>query len=95
MSESYRRMREDIPTPSGSGSFAADVNEVQTVTVPGTVTTFNLTYNGATSGTLTTATASGIPFTPVLDIAKKQAPDGKTYLEITAVHANDWLPADR
>lgn len=45
--------------------------------------------------TLTAATANATAFTPVLEVAKKQAPDGKTYLEITAIHANDWLPEDR
>jgi hypothetical protein len=45
--------------------------------------------------TLTAATAHGNAFTPVLELAKKQAPDGKTYLEITAIHSNDWLPEDR
>jgi hypothetical protein len=37
-------------------------------------------------------TASGI-FTPVLEVAKRKTPDGKTYLEITAIIAEDWLPA--
>ena len=36
-------------------------------------------------------TASGI-FTPVLEVAKRKTPDGKTYLEITAIIAEDWLP---
>ena len=29
MSESYRRLREDLPTPSGAGGFAADVRKVK------------------------------------------------------------------
>ena len=29
MSESYRRLREDLPAPSGSGGFAADVKKVR------------------------------------------------------------------
>ena len=29
MSESYRRLREDLPAPSGAGTFAADVRKVK------------------------------------------------------------------
>jgi hypothetical protein len=31
-------------------------------------------------------------FAPVLDVAKRDAPGGKTYLEVTAVAGTDWLP---
>jgi hypothetical protein len=42
---------------------------------------------------LSEATASGSPFTPVLELARKTSPDGKNYLEILAVKADNWLPA--
>jgi hypothetical protein len=45
--------------------------------------------------TLVAATANGAVFTPVLELAKQKAPDGKTYLEITGIAASDWLPEDR
>lgn len=41
---------------------------------------------------LSKATESGAPFTPVLELAKKSSPDGKNYLEIVAVKADNWLP---
>lgn len=43
-------------------------------------------------GTLRAATADGILFTPVLDVAKRSTPDGKSFLEITAIHATHWRP---
>jgi hypothetical protein len=41
---------------------------------------------------LVAATAEGAAFTPVLELATRQAPGGKPYLEITGITANDWLP---
>ena len=41
---------------------------------------------------LTAATANGAIFTPVLEVTKRKAPDDRTYLEITDIHATDWLP---
>ncbi|MCP5531562.1 MAG: hypothetical protein H7A49_02500 [Akkermansiaceae bacterium] len=40
--------------------------------------------NAATAGDLFTA--------PVLELAKRTTPDGKSYLEITRIVAGDWLP---
>lgn len=45
-----------------------------------------------THATLSAALSSGALFTPVLEVAKRKTPDGKTYLEITKVLATDWLP---
>jgi hypothetical protein len=42
--------------------------------------------------TLTTATADGAICTPYLELAKRQTPDGKSYIEITGIVASDWLP---
>jgi hypothetical protein len=39
-------------------------------------------------------TANGI-FTPVLEVAKRTTPDGKAYLEITRIIAEDWLPVGK
>ena len=41
---------------------------------------------------LTAATTNGIAFTPVLELVKRETPDGKSYLEITEILATDWLP---
>lgn len=41
---------------------------------------------------LAAATANGGIFTPVIELAKRRTPDGKTYLEITGIVKNDWLP---
>ena len=38
------------------------------------------------------ATANGQIFTPVLEVAKRTTPDGKSYLEILKVLASDWRP---
>jgi hypothetical protein len=38
------------------------------------------------------ATANGQIFTPVLEVAKRTTPDGKSYLEILKVLAPDWRP---
>jgi autotransporter-associated beta strand protein len=43
---------------NGANSFVG-LNEVQTITVPATVTTFTITFNGYTSGAITRATADG------------------------------------
>ena len=45
-----------------------------------------------TFATFQQATASGGFFTPVLEVAKRKAPDGKTYLEVIKVIATDWIP---
>lgn len=39
-------------------------------------------------------TSNGI-FTPVLEVAKRTTPDGKSYLEITRIIAEDWLPVGK
>lgn len=44
---------------------------------------------------LTAATANGAVFTPVLEVAKRKTPDGRTYLEIVHIIASDWLPEGR
>ena len=46
----------------------------------------------AIHATLKAATADGTVFTPVLELTKIETPSGKTYLEITGVVAEDWLP---
>lgn len=43
---------------------------------------------------LTAATQAGAAFTPVLELANRESPDGKSYLEITDIVATDWLPKD-
>ena len=45
--------------------------------------------------TIVAATSNGAIFTPLLEVAKRKTPDGKTYLEITAIIAHDWLPEER
>jgi hypothetical protein len=45
-----------------------------------------------THATLSAAVSAGTLFAPVLEIAKRTTPDGKTYLEIMKVLASDWLP---
>ncbi|MBC8126225.1 MAG: hypothetical protein H8M99_03625, partial [Gloeobacteraceae cyanobacterium ES-bin-144] len=50
--------------------------------------------NSETQKILSAATASGAVFTPVLEVKKCTAPDGKTYLKIIKVVASDWLPVD-
>jgi hypothetical protein len=47
-----------------------------------------------TFATFQQATASGGFFTPVLEVAKRTAPDGKTYLEVIKVVATDWIPRE-
>lgn len=42
---------------------------------------------------LAQATADRKIFTPVLTLSKRSTPDGKSYLEIDRINANDWLPA--
>ncbi len=44
--------------------------------------------------TLQAATSSGGFFTPVLEVAKRKTPDGKTYLEVLRVVASDWSPRE-
>ncbi len=39
-------------------------------------------------------TADGKVFTPVLEVARRNTPDGKGYIEITKIVASDWLPED-
>jgi hypothetical protein len=46
------------------------------------------------SATLQAATTSGGFFTPVLEVAKRKTPDGKTYLEVLRVVASDWSPKE-
>lgn len=43
---------------------------------------------------LKAATAGGAIFTPVLEVAKRSAPDGRSYLEVLSIAATDWLPAE-
>ncbi len=45
-----------------------------------------------THAALIRATADGASFWPVLELAKRKAPDGRTFLEITAMKADNWLP---
>jgi hypothetical protein len=40
------------------------------------------------------ATKDGGIFTPVLEMAKRQTADGKSYLEVLKITATDWLPRD-
>lgn len=42
--------------------------------------------------TLAAATGNGALFAPVLEVAKKETPDGKGYLEIVSIIAPRWLP---
>lgn len=44
--------------------------------------------------TLTAATALGAVVTPVVEVAKRTTPEGKGYLEIVGIPANDWLPEE-
>ena len=48
-----------------------------------------------THARLLAATADGGLFWPVLDVAKRKAPDGRTFLEITGLVADNWLPETR
>jgi hypothetical protein len=57
-----------------------------------------LAYVRKTAGihaVISAATSNGAVFTPVLEVAKRKAPDGKSYLEITGIVAHDWLPERR
>jgi predicted RNA-binding Zn-ribbon protein involved in translation (DUF1610 family) len=40
------------------------------------------------------ATQNGGIFTPLLEVAKRQTADGKSYLEVLKVTATDWLPQE-
>ena len=40
-------------------------------------------------------TASGSIFTPILEVTKRNTPDGQGYLEILTVLATDWLPKEK
>ena len=40
------------------------------------------------------AVAGGVPFTPVLEVAKRKTADGQNYFEVTKVIATDWLPSE-
>ena len=40
------------------------------------------------------ATKDGGIFTPVLEMAKRQTADGKSYLEVLKITATDWLPRE-
>lgn len=42
--------------------------------------------------TIINAVSRGGPFTPVLEVAKRQAPDGQTFLEVTRIVASNWSP---
>lgn len=44
---------------------------------------------------LAAATSGGMIAAPVLELAKRTTPDGKSYLEITRILAADWLPESR
>jgi hypothetical protein len=48
----------------------------------------------AAFATLQAATAGGGFFTPVLEVAKRKTPDGKTYLEVLRVVASNWSPRE-
>lgn len=50
--------------------------------------------NSGILATLSAATSSGAVFTPVLEVAKRNTADGKSYLEIVSILAHDWLPDD-
>ncbi len=57
-----------------------------------------LAYVRKTAGihaVLSQATSNGAVFTPVLEVAKRKTPDGKSYLEITDIIAHNWLPKGR
>ncbi len=43
---------------------------------------------------LKAATAEGAIFTPVLELAKRSTPDGRSYLEVVSIAATDWLPTE-
>lgn len=43
---------------------------------------------------LSAATALGAVVTPVVEVAKRTTPEGKGYLEIVGIPANDWLPEE-
>lgn len=43
---------------------------------------------------LKAATANGAIFTPVLEVAKRETPDRRSYLEIVSIAATDWLPVE-
>lgn len=43
---------------------------------------------------LKAATANGAIFTPVLEVAKRETPDRRSYLEIVSITATDWLPVE-
>lgn len=40
------------------------------------------------------ALASGAPFTPVVEVAKRATADGKSYLEVVKILATDWSPRE-
>lgn len=44
--------------------------------------------------TFESATKDGAIFTPLLEVAKRQTADGKSYLEVVKVTATDWLPRE-
>ena len=44
--------------------------------------------------TFQSATKDGGIFTPVLEVAKRQTADGKSYLEVVKLSATDWLPRE-
>ena len=44
--------------------------------------------------TFESATKDGAIFTPLLEVAKRQTADGKSYLEVIKVTATDWLPRE-
>lgn len=46
------------------------------------------------SNTIQSATQDGGIFTPLLEVAKRQTADGKSYLEVLSVSASDWLPQE-
>ncbi len=46
------------------------------------------------SNSFQSATKGGEIFTPVLEVAKRQTADGKSYLEVLKVTATDWLPRE-
>jgi hypothetical protein len=62
--------------------------------LPGRQQTAYVRKSSEIHATLSAATANGAVFTPVLEVAKRNSPDGKTYLEIVSILANDWLPAE-
>lgn len=40
------------------------------------------------------ALASGAPFTPVVEVAKRATADGRSYLEVVKILATDWSPRE-